>query len=128
MMSAARRSISSILQETTGHISKTCCGASSTRMTFCCGDRMSPCDFLHKPLPRRAALRIGGAGMLGLTLPRILRAAETQPARPAKAKSVVFLYQFGGPSHADTFDTKPQPPDALPSHFRQIASRLPRLP
>jgi hypothetical protein len=89
---------------------------------------MSPCDFLHNPLPRRAALRIGGAGMLGLTLPRMLRAAETQPARPAKAKSVVFLYQFGGPSHVDTFDMKLESPDGVRSHFGQIASSVPSLP
>jgi hypothetical protein len=88
---------------------------------------MSLCDF-HKPLPRRAALRIGGAGMLGLTLPRILRAAEAQTARPAKAKSVVFLYQFGGPSHVDTFDMKPEAPDGVRSHFGQIASSVPGLP
>ncbi len=89
---------------------------------------MSPCDFPSTPLPRRAALRIGGAGMLGLTLPRMLRAAETQPARPAKAKSVVFLYQFGGPSHVDTFDMKPEAPDGVRSHFGQIASSVPGLP
>ena len=26
---------------------------------------------------------------------------------PAKAKSVIFLYMYGGPSHIDTFDYKP---------------------
>jgi hypothetical protein len=89
---------------------------------------MSPFDFVHRALPRRAALRIGGAGMLGLTLPRMLRAAESQAARPARAKSVVFLYQFGGPSHVDTFDMKPEAPDGVRSHFGQIASSVPGLP
>ena len=27
-----------------------------------------------------------------------------------KAKSVVFLFQFGGPSHLETFDMKPDAP------------------
>jgi hypothetical protein len=89
---------------------------------------MSPCDFLSAPVPRRAALRIGGGGMLGLTLPRMLPAAESQPARPARAKSVVFLYQFGGPSHVDTFDMKPEAPDGVRSHFGQIATSVPGLP
>lgn len=30
-----------------------------------------------------------------------------QPMFPAKAKSVIFLFMYGGPSHIDTFDYKP---------------------
>ena len=30
-----------------------------------------------------------------------------KPHMPAKAKSVIFLYMYGGPSHIDTFDYKP---------------------
>ncbi|QDS86942.1 hypothetical protein EC9_11170 [Rosistilla ulvae] len=33
--------------------------------------------------------------------------APKQPPLPAKAKSVIFLYMYGGPSHIDTFDYKP---------------------
>ena len=29
------------------------------------------------------------------------------PPRAAKAKSVIFLFMYGGPSHIDTFDYKP---------------------
>src|SRR5579872_2366120 len=82
---------------------------------------------LHLPLARRAALKIGGAGMLGLTLPHFLRAAENQAHKAATAKSVVFLYQFGGPSHVDTFDMKPEAPDGVRSHFAQISTSLPGL-
>src|SRR5947209_311898 len=31
-----------------------------------------------------------------------------KPHFPAKAKSVIFLYMYGGPSHIDTFDYKPK--------------------
>jgi uncharacterized protein DUF1501 len=31
-----------------------------------------------------------------------------KPAYPAKAKSVIFLFMYGGPSHVDTFDYKPK--------------------
>ena len=34
-------------------------------------------------------------------------AATTLPQRAAKAKSVIFLFMEGGPSHLDTFDYKP---------------------
>lgn len=33
--------------------------------------------------------------------------APKPPMFPAKAKSVIFLYMYGGPSHIDTFDYKP---------------------
>ncbi|HEX3726502.1 MAG TPA: DUF1501 domain-containing protein, partial [Pirellulales bacterium] len=33
--------------------------------------------------------------------------AACPPQLPAAAKSVIFLYMYGGPSHIDTFDYKP---------------------
>jgi hypothetical protein len=33
--------------------------------------------------------------------------ASKTPKLPAKAKSVIFLFMYGGPSHIDTFDYKP---------------------
>ncbi len=72
---------------------------------------------------RRDVLRIGGLGMLGLTMPKLLRAAERARGGPQpRAKSVVFLYQFGGPSHHETFDMKLNAPAGIRSHFGSIAS------
>ena len=34
--------------------------------------------------------------------------APKPPMMPAKAKSVIFLFMYGGPSHVDTFDYKPK--------------------
>jgi Protein of unknown function (DUF1501) len=34
--------------------------------------------------------------------------ARKTPPRAAKAKSVIFLFMYGGPSHVDTFDYKPE--------------------
>ena len=34
--------------------------------------------------------------------------APKQPRLPAKAKSVIFLFMYGGPSQVDTFDYKPE--------------------
>ena len=34
--------------------------------------------------------------------------APKPPHFPAKAKSVIFLFMYGGPSHVDTFDYKPK--------------------
>ncbi|MEY2725659.1 MAG: hypothetical protein RLZZ458_1526 [Planctomycetota bacterium] len=81
-------------------------------------------------LSRRSVLQIGGMGMLGLTLPRLLEARTLQPAESnavARAKSVIFLFQWGGPSHVDTFDMKPSAPDGYRSLFRPIATSVPGL-
>ena len=47
--------------------------------------------------------------MLGLSLPQILRATSQYdgPRLRARARSVIFLFQWGGPSHLETFDMKP---------------------
>lgn len=85
-------------------------------------------QLVNLELSRRKALSIGGLGMLGLTSPKFLAAKENNLSHPAaRAKSVVFLYQFGGPSHVDTFDMKPNAPEGIRSHFQPIASSVPGL-
>ena len=55
-------------------------------------------------LSRRELLQVGGAGLLGLHLPGLLDAEEAQaPFAGAKAKSVIFMFLFGGPSQLETF-------------------------
>jgi hypothetical protein len=74
---------------------------------------------------RRALIRAGVAGFAGLSLPGLLRAEEAAAdgaGIKAKAKSVIFLHQFGGPSHIDTFDLKPGAPDGIRGSFKPIAS------
>ncbi len=79
------------------------------------------------PSSRRALLQAGGAGLLGLSLPRVMQAEAEQPFRRAKAKSVIFLFLFGGPSSHETFDLKPFAPEKIRGHFSPIASRTPGL-
>ncbi len=67
-------------------------------------------------------LRIGGQGLLGLTLPKLMQAAEGTPAIRPRAKSVIFLFQWGGPSQLDTFDMKPGAPTTVRSPYRPIKS------
>ncbi|MCA9030256.1 MAG: DUF1501 domain-containing protein [Planctomycetaceae bacterium] len=80
-------------------------------------------------LHRRDILRVGGAGLLGLTVPKLLEASESQTiaSAAAKAKSVIFLFQWGGPSHVDTFDLKPNAPDGYRSHYESIATSVPGM-
>lgn len=78
---------------------------------------------------RRKILQIGGAGLLGMTLPKVLAAEASAPRIPlsARAKSVIFLFLFGGPSQLETFDMKPGAPANIRGPFRPIRSRTPEL-
>ena len=94
-------------------------------------------------LSRRHALKVGGLGLLGLSLPKMLAAEETRNTErrtgnspKVRAKSVIFLYQFGGPSHIDMFDMKPDAPEGIRGSHKpvstkadgiQISEHLPRL-
>jgi hypothetical protein len=74
---------------------------------------------------RRDLLRAGSAGLLGLLAPELLRGAGRAPK--ARAQSVIFLHQYGGPSHLDTFDMKPAAPERVRGEFKPIATRVPGL-
>src|SRR3954453_3248523 len=99
--------------------------------------RSHPTLRLASPLSRRSLLKVGGLGLLGLTLPRLLQAQTEQPWAKAggdkpkaiipRAKSVIFLYQFGGPSHLDMFDMKPDAPEAIRGPYKPIASSCPEI-
>ena len=60
-------------------------------------------------ITRRNALRLGMFGAAGLMLSDLfaLKAAGAINPLKAKAKSVIQVWLWGGPSHLDTFDPKP---------------------
>ena len=59
---------------------------------------------------RRDLLCHAGLGLGGLALASLLRegAAKAEPHHDAKAKSIILLFQSGGPSQMDLFDHKPE--------------------
>jgi uncharacterized protein (DUF1501 family) len=61
---------------------------------------------------RRGFLTLGTLGLGGLSLSSMLAAAEEQP-RHITGKSVIFLFQQGGPSQHETFDPKPDAPQGI---------------
>lgn len=76
---------------------------------------------------RRSALRVGGLGLLGLHVPGLLKALEEAKGPRPKAKSVIFLFQFGGPSHIDMFDMKPDAPEQVRGPLKPIATSAPGI-
>ena len=83
------------------------------------------CPGFHRALTRRHALKVGGLGLLGLAMPQMLRAEALATATKlkARAKSVIFLFQWGGPSHIDMFDMKPDAPEGIRGPHKPIASK-----
>jgi len=88
-------------------------------------------------LTRRSALRQGLCGAGGLLLANKLQAALPAAALPVKAKSVIQIFLWGGMSHNDTWDPKPNAgrdymgefPDVLPTNVDgiQIGQLFPKL-
>jgi hypothetical protein len=74
-------------------------------------------------LSRRGVLRVGGAGLLGLSLPDLLRAESGR----GKAKSLIVFALEGGPAHQDLWDMKPDAPEGVRGEFRPIATTVPGL-
>jgi hypothetical protein len=83
-------------------------------------------------LTRRDLLRVGGSGILGLTLGQVFAlqkaSAGSSPGDGpgfGKAKSVILVYLQGGPSHLDLWDPKENVPDKVRSVFKPIPTKLP---
>jgi hypothetical protein len=72
---------------------------------------------------RRRWLQVGGIGLLGLTLPRLLRAEQASTAR--SARSCVLFLLHGGPSQLDVWDMKPAAPAEVRGEFQPIATTVP---
>jgi hypothetical protein len=58
-------------------------------------------------ITRREALRAGFVGGAGLWLTDLLGGRLRAAASPGRAKAVIQIWMWGGPSHLDTFDPKP---------------------
>ena len=87
-------------------------GANSTR--FCDG------------LSRRSFLKLGTLGLGGLTLAELLQLkARGAVGQRASSKAVIYVYLWGGPSHIDTYDMKPDAPAEYRGEFKPIKTNVP---
>jgi len=88
---------------------------------------MSPAA-LSPAMSRRDLLRIGvlGAGWSALSLPRLL-GAEAIGKAPTPVRAVILLAHYGGPSHIDLWDPKPDAPPEIRGEFATIDTRVPGL-
>lgn len=83
-------------------------------------------------LPRRAFLQAGLAGWGSLGLADLLR-CESAAANAASStanrrkKSMIVVWLWGGPSHMETFDLKPDAPLEYRGEFRPIGTNVPGI-
>ncbi len=79
------------------------------------------------PMDRREALRLGLLGAAGVLAAPALRAASGLAGPPSaaaaapRARAVIQVWLWGGPSHLDTFDPKP---DAGPAYCGPLAGAV----
>ncbi|MBI2806141.1 MAG: DUF1501 domain-containing protein [Planctomycetes bacterium] len=79
-------------------------------------------------LPRRQFLKTTTLGALGLSLPSLLRLdAKAIAGGRARAKSMIFLFLYGGPSHIDIWDMKPDAPSDFRGEFQPTQTTVPGL-
>src|SRR5437660_88477 len=80
-------------------------------------------------ISRRQVLQVGAAGLLGLSLPRLLQARSrpVEPASTPRADSCILIFLNGGPSHLDMWDMKPAAPAEVRGEFKPIASSVPGI-
>ena len=85
----------------------------------------------HPRIGRRELLEVGGMTLVGTGLADLLRlesaGVETDRSARATAKSVVFIFQSGGPSQHETVDPKPESPETIRGEYGTTATRLPGI-
>jgi hypothetical protein len=70
---------------------------------------------------RRRLLQLAGGG-LAFNLPACLQTQFARAASAAHIKSCVLIFYYGGPSHLDTYDLKPDAPAEVRGEFAGIAT------
>ncbi|WP_010583939.1 DUF1501 domain-containing protein [Schlesneria paludicola] len=91
-------------------------------------------------IPRREWLRVGGLGVLGLSLTDLLAPRPLQAVPHVndltkglsgtmfgRAKNVIFLWLQGGPPQHETFDPKPDAPREIRGPFSPIQTNIPGI-
>jgi uncharacterized protein (DUF1501 family) len=79
-------------------------------------------------LTRRHLLQVGGISALGLGLPALLRADPArQSVKSNKSRSCIFIVQYGGASHIDSLDPKPEASEDIRGPYRPIATNVPGM-
>jgi uncharacterized protein (DUF1501 family) len=75
-------------------------------------------------MTRREFVQIGASTVLGLSLADLLRLRAANGYETGTARSVIFLWLWGGPAQLDTWDPKPNAPLDFRGPFASIPTRI----
>jgi hypothetical protein len=75
---------------------------------------------------RREAIRVGGLAFTGLAWSDLFRnrAAAAPKGAFGKAKACIVVFNYGGPSHLDLWDLKPDAPAEVRGEFKPIQTNV----
>lgn len=91
------------------------------------GQKHRFCDFgTRRDFLRIGALGVGG-GAIGLSDLLRAQAASSSNKKSTKAKSAIFVYLPGGPSHIDMWDPKPDAPKEIRGEFSARSTNIPGI-
>ncbi len=90
-------------------------------------------EAVGRSMSRRSLLHWAGRAGVGLSLSGLLRAqaavaesAVTTPMQP-RIRSCIVIFYYGGPSHLETFDLKPEAPSEVRGEFQPISTSVPGI-
>jgi hypothetical protein len=89
-------------------------------------------------IDRRELLRVGGLGFTGLALSHLFQArGKSAPTTISsvrkgsngfgKAKACIVIFNYGGPSHLDLWDLKPDAPAEIRGEFKPASTNVPGI-
>ena len=84
-------------------------------------------DTNSSSVTRRSALKLTGGAASSALWSGLSQAALAQPAAVGRAKSVIMIFNCGGPSHIDLWDPKPLAGDAVRGPFQPIETNVPGI-
>ncbi|MCA9118625.1 MAG: DUF1501 domain-containing protein [Planctomycetaceae bacterium] len=88
------------------------------------GSHQKLCDGFN----RRRFIQLGTLGLGGMSLAELMRReANASTGKHSSKRSVILIWQHGGPSQLDTFDMKPDQPSEVRGPYESIATSLPGL-
>lgn len=76
---------------------------------------------------RRDFIKLGATGLLGLSLPEVLRLESQADTAKSKAKSIIMVWLAGGPATIDMWDLKPEAPEGIRGEFKPIETKAPGM-
>lgn len=85
-------------------------------------------DRLCDGLNRRRFIQIGALGLGGFTLADLMKLeAKAATRQHSSQRSVILIWQHGGPSQLDTFDMKPDQPSEVRGPYESIETTIPGM-